>query len=285
MTTRYTRDHEWISLEGDTATVGISDYAQEQLGDIVFVELPAVGKKLDKGAEVAVVESVKAASEVYAPVAGEVVGRQRRARERAGLGQHRSGRRRLVHQDQGRQRRRRRGADGHRRLSGVSPDDLIDAASCMTPCPEMTLTMPRVTSAFGRHVGCVQGPHSAGPFQPTDGETTMNSDIIQGNWIQLKGKVQQQWAKLTGDDLDTIEGKRKELVGQVQERYGYAREQAEKEVDSFLKTHALATPPAPFRGRLIDSFTDRVLMARSVCVWRRACARLFLFLTPARTEG
>lgn len=73
MSTRYTRDHEWISLEGDTATVGISDYAQEQLGDIVFVELPEVGKKLDKGAEAAVVESVKAASEVFAPVAGEVV--------------------------------------------------------------------------------------------------------------------------------------------------------------------------------------------------------------------
>ncbi len=73
MTTRYTRDHEWIRLEGDTAVVGISQYAQEQLGDIVYVELPAVGKKLDKGAEAAVVESVKAASEVYAPVAGEVV--------------------------------------------------------------------------------------------------------------------------------------------------------------------------------------------------------------------
>ena len=73
MSTRYTRDHEWIRLEGDTALVGISDHAQEQLGDIVFVELPAVGKKLDKGAEAAVVESVKAASEVYAPVAGEVV--------------------------------------------------------------------------------------------------------------------------------------------------------------------------------------------------------------------
>ena len=73
MTTRYTRDHEWIRLEGDTATVGISEYAQEQLGDIVFVELPAVGKKLAKGAEAAVVESVKAASEIYAPVAGDVI--------------------------------------------------------------------------------------------------------------------------------------------------------------------------------------------------------------------
>lgn len=73
MTTRYTRDHEWIRLDGDTATVGITEYAQEQLGDIVFVDLPEVGKQLAKGAEAAVVESVKAASEVFAPVAGEVV--------------------------------------------------------------------------------------------------------------------------------------------------------------------------------------------------------------------
>jgi uncharacterized protein YjbJ (UPF0337 family) len=62
----------------------------------------------------------------------------------------------------------------------------------------------------------------------------MNNDIIQGNWGQLKGKVQQQWGKLTNDDLDVIEGKRKELVGRVQERYGYARDQAEKEVNEFL---------------------------------------------------
>ena len=74
MTTRYTRDHEWIRLDADgVAAVGISDYAQEQLGDVVFVELPAVGKTLAKGDEAAVVESVKAASEVYAPVAGKVV--------------------------------------------------------------------------------------------------------------------------------------------------------------------------------------------------------------------
>ena len=72
MPTRYTRDHEWVQLDGDTATVGISPYAQEQLGDVVFVELPEVGKKLDKGKEMAVVESVKAASEVYAPISGEV---------------------------------------------------------------------------------------------------------------------------------------------------------------------------------------------------------------------
>ena len=73
MTTRYTKDHEWIRLEGDVATIGISDHAQEQLGDIVFVELPDVGKKLAKGDEAAVVESVKAASEVFVPVAGEVI--------------------------------------------------------------------------------------------------------------------------------------------------------------------------------------------------------------------
>ena len=71
--TRYTKDHEYIRIEGDTGVVGISDYAQSQLGDVVFVELPAVGKAVTKGGEAAVVESVKAASEVYAPVSGEVV--------------------------------------------------------------------------------------------------------------------------------------------------------------------------------------------------------------------
>jgi glycine cleavage system H protein len=71
--TRYTKDHEYIRVEGDTGVVGISDYAQQQLGDVVYVELPEVGKALAKGAEAAVVESVKAASEVYAPVSGEVV--------------------------------------------------------------------------------------------------------------------------------------------------------------------------------------------------------------------
>ena len=73
MTTHYTKDHEYIRIEGDTGTVGISDYAQAQLGDVVFVELPSVGKTLSKGSEAAVVESVKAASEVYAPVSGEVL--------------------------------------------------------------------------------------------------------------------------------------------------------------------------------------------------------------------
>ena len=73
MTTRYTKDHEYIRLEGDTGIVGITDYAQSQLGDVVYVELPTVGKALAEGAEAAVVESVKAASEIYAPVSGEVV--------------------------------------------------------------------------------------------------------------------------------------------------------------------------------------------------------------------
>ena len=69
---RYTKDHEYISVDGDIGTVGITDHAQSQLGDVVFVELPEVGKKLEQGVEAAVVESVKAASEVYAPVSGEV---------------------------------------------------------------------------------------------------------------------------------------------------------------------------------------------------------------------
>ncbi len=69
---RYTKDHEWVTVDGDIATVGITEYAQDQLGDIVFVELPEVGRTVAAGEEVAVVESVKAASEVYAPVAGQV---------------------------------------------------------------------------------------------------------------------------------------------------------------------------------------------------------------------
>jgi glycine cleavage system H protein len=72
-TIRYTKDHEWVRLDGNTATIGISNYAQEQLGDVVFVELPDIGKTLAKGDEAAVVESVKAASEIYAPMSGEVI--------------------------------------------------------------------------------------------------------------------------------------------------------------------------------------------------------------------
>ncbi|HXC88956.1 MAG TPA: glycine cleavage system protein GcvH [Stellaceae bacterium] len=70
---RFTKDHEWVRLDGDLVTVGISDYAQSQLGDVVYVELPEPGRRVERGKEAAVVESVKAASEVYAPVSGEVV--------------------------------------------------------------------------------------------------------------------------------------------------------------------------------------------------------------------
>jgi len=70
---RYTKEHEWVRIEGDTVTVGITPYAQEQLGDVVYVELPEIGRKVEQGKEMAVVESVKAASEVYAPVSGEVI--------------------------------------------------------------------------------------------------------------------------------------------------------------------------------------------------------------------
>ncbi len=73
MTIYYTRDHEWVRVDGDTAAVGISDHAQQALGDIVFAEVPQAGKTLNKGDEAAVVESVKAASDVYAPIAGEVL--------------------------------------------------------------------------------------------------------------------------------------------------------------------------------------------------------------------
>ena len=73
MSLYFTKEHEWIRVEGDQATVGISNHAQEQLGDIVFAEVPEAGKQLSKGQEAAVVESVKAASDVYAPVSGEVI--------------------------------------------------------------------------------------------------------------------------------------------------------------------------------------------------------------------
>lgn len=72
MTRYFTKDHEWIDVAGDAATVGITDYAQSQLGDVVFVEVPEAGRQLVQGGDAAVVESVKAASDVYAPVSGEV---------------------------------------------------------------------------------------------------------------------------------------------------------------------------------------------------------------------
>lgn len=73
MSLYFTREHEWVRVEGDTATIGISSHAQEALGDIVFAEVPEAGRKVSKGQEAAVVESVKAASDVYAPVSGEVI--------------------------------------------------------------------------------------------------------------------------------------------------------------------------------------------------------------------
>jgi glycine cleavage system H protein len=73
MTVYFTNDHEWLRVEGDIATVGVTDYAQAQLGDVVFAETPDIGKTLKKGGEAAVVESVKAASDVYSPASGEVV--------------------------------------------------------------------------------------------------------------------------------------------------------------------------------------------------------------------
>lgn len=71
-TMKFTKDHEWVKVEGDIVVVGISQFAQSQLGDVVFVDLPAVGKQLSKGDDAAVVESVKAASDIYAPVSGEI---------------------------------------------------------------------------------------------------------------------------------------------------------------------------------------------------------------------
>jgi len=73
MTKKYTKDHEWVRIEGDVAIVGISTFAAEQLGDVVYVELPAIGKAVKQGADMAVVESAKAASDVYAPISGEIV--------------------------------------------------------------------------------------------------------------------------------------------------------------------------------------------------------------------
>lgn len=73
MTVLYTTDHEWLAIDGDVATIGVTDYAQSQLGDVVFVELPKVGRQLKKAEAAAVVESVKAASDVYAPITGEVL--------------------------------------------------------------------------------------------------------------------------------------------------------------------------------------------------------------------
>jgi len=121
MTTYYTKDHEWIRVEGDTGTVGITTYAAGQLGDVVYVELPEPGSKFARGDDFAVVESVKAASDVYAPVSGSVV------EVNAGDGQ-RSGRRgRLVRAREARRFGRAFGPDGQGRLHRVLRRALIDA--------------------------------------------------------------------------------------------------------------------------------------------------------------
>ena len=116
---RYTDQHEWIRLEGDEATVGITKYAAESLGDVVFVELPASGKAVTAGGEAAVVESVKAASDIYAPAGGTVTERQQRAGKGAFQGQRGPGRRRLVLQAEAHRQGRIRQADGRRRLREV----------------------------------------------------------------------------------------------------------------------------------------------------------------------
>ena len=121
---RYSKDHEYVALDGDLATLGISDYAQSQLGDIVFIELPEVGKKVAKGKEIAVIESVKAASEVYSPVSGEVVEVNPRAWRSAGARQRRSAWTRVAHQGESQRPGRMRIADGRRRLFELPEDDL-----------------------------------------------------------------------------------------------------------------------------------------------------------------
>ena len=87
---RYTKEHEWVRVEGDMATVGITDYAAEQLGDVVFVELPEVGRKVDQFAAVGVIESVKAVSDLFAPVGGEVVETNAELAGQPGAAQQRS---------------------------------------------------------------------------------------------------------------------------------------------------------------------------------------------------
>ena len=104
-TTYFTEDHEWIRVEGGIATVGITDYAQEQLGDLVFVELPEAGRKMKKGDVAVVVESVKAASDVYAPADGEIIEANTALSAEPGAGQLGGDRRRLALEDEARRRR------------------------------------------------------------------------------------------------------------------------------------------------------------------------------------
>ena len=85
MTKKYTTEHEWLSVDGDIATVGITEHAQQQLGDVVFVDLPTVGKTVEQGKDAAVVESVKAASDVFAPITGEIVAVNQKLADSPGL--------------------------------------------------------------------------------------------------------------------------------------------------------------------------------------------------------
>ena len=107
---KYSKEHEWVLVEGDVATVGISDFAQDQLGEVVYVDLPAAGDTLAVGDSFGEIESVKSVSELYAPVSGEIVEVNDVAGRHAGDRQRRASRRRLDGQGQGRRRRRARRA-------------------------------------------------------------------------------------------------------------------------------------------------------------------------------
>ena len=120
----FTKEHEWIRVDGDTATVGISNHAQEQLGDIVFAEVPEAGRRVSKGQEAAVVESVKAASDVYSPVSGEVVEGNQAIADDPALVNSDPGRRGLVLQAEARRSGRARRSDGRSRLPRMGEDAL-----------------------------------------------------------------------------------------------------------------------------------------------------------------
>ena len=103
---KYTKSHEWVRVNGDTATVGITDHAQHELTDVVFVELPEAGRTVKAGEACAVVESVKTASDIYSPVSGEIVEQNKPVTDKPDLGEHRAIRGRLVLQNQIEQSRR-----------------------------------------------------------------------------------------------------------------------------------------------------------------------------------
>ena len=119
MSRYFTEDHEWVDVDGDIGTVGITEYAQGQLGDIVFVDVPEEGKPLTKGDEAAVVESVKAASDVYSPVSGTVIEGNAALADEPGAGEQRPRGRGLVLQADAERPERARRADGRSRLRGV----------------------------------------------------------------------------------------------------------------------------------------------------------------------